>query len=163
MRGVNKLVCMPAAVVAAAMLMLSCSHSATHGDLTFAVGGGEAEVTGVSHSADSVVVPETVVVGGDTVSVTAIGRGAFDGCTKLVSVTIPQGVTKIGKGAFDGCTALRRVYCRIAAPLDIDSTTFRGVDRSRCQIFVPMMCEASYENADEWRQFGIATDAAASF
>ncbi|WP_193215932.1 leucine-rich repeat domain-containing protein [Pseudoprevotella muciniphila] len=42
-------------------------------------------------------------------SVTAIGRCAFDGCSKLKSITIPNSVTSIEKDAFEGCTGLTSV------------------------------------------------------
>jgi hypothetical protein len=35
--------------------------------------------------------------------VTSIGPGAFQGCSRLTSVTIPSNVTSIGKNAFKGC------------------------------------------------------------
>jgi len=41
--------------------------------------------------------------------VTAIGRGAFQGCTSLKSVIIPDGVETVGDYAFYGCTALRAI------------------------------------------------------
>ena len=36
-------------------------------------------------------------------------RVAFNGCTRLTSVTIAEGVTTIGQGAFNGCTGLTSV------------------------------------------------------
>lgn len=39
-------------------------------------------------------------------SVTAIGSGAFDGCSGLSSIKIPDGVTLIGDNAFYGCNGL---------------------------------------------------------
>ena len=42
-------------------------------------------------------------------SVTSIGDGAFDGCSGLTSVTIPDSVTSIGDGAFHNCRELIRV------------------------------------------------------
>lgn len=41
--------------------------------------------------------------------VTAIGEGAFTGCTGLESITIPHGVTSIAEDAFSGCTALETI------------------------------------------------------
>ena len=49
------------------------------------------------------VIPEKI---GD-VPVVAIAKRAFDGCTKLASISIPNTVEYIGAGAFDGCTALK--------------------------------------------------------
>ena len=42
-------------------------------------------------------------------SVTAIGDGAFGGCSGLTSITIPNSVTSIGNSAFDNCSGLTSV------------------------------------------------------
>jgi hypothetical protein len=44
-----------------------------------------------------------------TSTVTSIGNGAFQGCSALTSITIPNSVTSIGAAAFNGCTALTSV------------------------------------------------------
>jgi len=39
-----------------------------------------------------------------------IGNGVFNGCTSLVTVTIPSSVTGIGYSAFEGCSNLANIY-----------------------------------------------------
>lgn len=48
----------------------------------------------------------TVVLVTIHLSVTRIGEEAFDGCTSLESIDIPNRVSCIGEGAFRGCTSL---------------------------------------------------------
>lgn len=38
--------------------------------------------------------------------VVEIGKDAFKGCNKIISITIPNSVTAIGAVAFSGCTGL---------------------------------------------------------
>ena len=46
-------------------------------------------------------------------SVTSIGDDAFKGCSRLTSITVPNGATSIGEEAFDGCDALENVNVNI--------------------------------------------------
>ena len=57
----------------------------------------------------AVIIPETVAYNGTSYSVTSIGSSAFDGCTGLTGVEIPNCVTSIGNYAFRGCTSLASV------------------------------------------------------
>ena len=56
-----------------------------------------------------VTIPATVTYYTTTYSVTSIGRGAFDGCDSLTSVTIGNSVTNIGERAFGACVSLTSV------------------------------------------------------
>ncbi len=56
-------------------------------------------------SSAEVVIPSEV----DGVSVTAIARRAFSGCSEVTSVTIPEGITSIGDYAFEKCAALKSI------------------------------------------------------
>lgn len=72
-------------------------------DLTAAVTHGDNEYTG------DVEIPSTVVFKGRTFDVAAIGSNAFDECSSLKSVEIPNSVTSIGEYAFAECTSLASV------------------------------------------------------
>ena len=56
-----------------------------------------------------VVIPATVTYGDKSYSVTSIGGSAFEYCSGLTSVTIPNSVTSIGRSAFYGCSGLTSV------------------------------------------------------
>ncbi len=53
-----------------------------------------------------VIIPEAVTYKGRTLSVVAIGRFAFENCSELKSITIPNSVVAIDEDAFEGCSAL---------------------------------------------------------
>ncbi len=65
------------------------------------------EVTGIGTITDTdIVIPSTY----NEKPVTGIASGAFQNCTDLTSVTIPNSITSIGENAFVGCNTLTIIY-----------------------------------------------------
>ena len=54
-------------------------------------------------------IPESVTYNGTTYSVTSIGDNAFEYCSSLTSITIPNSVTSIGEYAFEYCSSLTSI------------------------------------------------------
>ena len=61
----------------------------------------------------------------DTTGLTSTGSWAFDGCSNLASVTIPDSVTSIGSYAFRGCSNLASVTIPDSVT-SIGESAFRG-------------------------------------
>ena len=62
----------------------------------------------IKYSGD-IVIPKTVTKDGVRYDVNGIAGGAFDFCTSVTSVTIPNSVTTIGDNAFNHCTSLTSI------------------------------------------------------
>ena len=100
-------------------LMLPATASAydfeVDGIYYYYIGDNQAGVTDADGSwytpdyLGDVIIPETVTYGGTTYSLTAIGESAFEHCTGLTSVTIPNSVIVIGDNAFRSCSGLTSV------------------------------------------------------
>jgi len=95
------------------------------GDFSYESSGTEVTVTRYTGPGGAVTIPESIQgqpvtsIGGRAFefctkvtsivlpdSVTSIGNDAFSGCFGLTSIVIPNSVTSIGKGAFFNCTSL---------------------------------------------------------
>ena len=62
-------------------------------------------ITGYTGPGGDVTIPDTI----NGLLVTRIGTGAFEPCTGLVDITIPNSVTSIGDYAFRGCSTVTNV------------------------------------------------------
>lgn len=70
----------------------------------------ECEVTySYSRYSGSIIIPASVTYAGSTFSVTKIGQSAFQDCTSLTSISLPNSITGIGYRAFCCCTSLASV------------------------------------------------------
>ncbi|MBQ6210300.1 MAG: leucine-rich repeat protein [Prevotella sp.] len=98
-----------------------------------------------------VVIPSTVTYDGKEYSVTAIAEKAFQGCSGLTSVYIPESVAAIGEYAFDGCGNLTSVTVAWETPVVINSTVFSN--SGNATLYVPIGTEATYKAADHWKAF----------
>ena len=93
------------------------AHDFEVGGIYYKINGDDVEVTykGTQYNqytneyAGHVTIPQTVTYNETTYSVTSIGWDAFEFCTALTGVTIPNSITHIGAWAFRGCTGLTSV------------------------------------------------------
>ena len=90
----------------------------------------------------NVTIPKTVTYGGTTYSVTSIGSYAFDYCTSLTSITLPNSVTTIGYDAFEDCRALTN----ITIPNSVTSIGWRAFEG--CSSLTSISVESGNQNYD---------------
>jgi len=139
---------------------------------------GEAEVTtgGIKYIG-KVSIPENVAYDNVTYSVTSIGNKAFEcctgltnvripnsvtslgeksffGCSNLTSVTIGKGVTSIGDYAFSGCPELIDVYCRTRKGATTGRDVFLDSDIQYATLYVPGVSVNGYKTTTPWSEFG---------
>ena len=127
----------------------------------------------------NIVIPKSVQYGGNTYSVTRIGGSAFDGCSGLTSVSIPDGVREIalnaflgckgltsvtipgsvnyiGDSAFGGCTNLNNIYSAIQTPFAISGNVFSTY--STATLTVPKGTKSAYQATAGWNKFYYIND-----
>ncbi len=88
-----------------AVLLLVNTPTIVQAQFTFTTNGAMIVITGYTGPGGSVVIPSTI----NGYEVTTIAAYAFDSCSNVTDVTIPNSVFTIGHGAFENCPSLVRV------------------------------------------------------
>ncbi|MBR3079113.1 MAG: leucine-rich repeat protein [Prevotella sp.] len=144
------------------MLICLCSLTALAADFTFddinynitSTEKQTVEVAGGIPYEGDFVIPDKVEWNGNEYSVTGIGEGAFAGCSRLTSITIPNSVTSIGSQAFIGCFDLTEIVSLITEPFPIDQNVWGGVvNPGKILLYVPVGTKELYYTTDGWKNF----------
>ena len=86
-------------------------------------------------------------------SVTRIGDSAFEYCSGLTKLTLPNSITSIGDYAFAYCSDLSKITSLAEIPPMCGSGVFDGVNKTNCELIVPIMSVTAYKQAEVWNEF----------
>ena len=86
--------------------------------------------------------------------VTRIGDDAFHYCFRLTSISIPESVTSIEDNAFSCCDFLTSIICHAEKVPELESSAFYYTPISKATLYVPASALADYKAADQWKDFG---------
>jgi len=87
------------------LLLLLTLPAAVQAQYHYLTKNGAITITPYNCFSGAMTIPSTI----NGLPVTSIGHQAFQSCTSLTSVTIPNSVTNIGDYAFSGCTSLSAI------------------------------------------------------
>lgn len=108
-----------------------------------------AVVNGTGALSGNVTLPNSIKPGdGKTYSVIGIAVGAFKDCS-ATSITIPSTVESIDNNAFEGCTKLKSLTFKSENPVTLASA---GVLPYDIPLYVPSSAVASYKAAERWNK-----------
>jgi len=78
---------------------------------------------------------------------------ALTNCTGLNNITIPASVTSIGEWALSYCTGLTELHCKSLTPPTATTSSFYGINKTTCKLYIPKGTTASYKGAIGWSDF----------
>ena len=62
-------------------------------------------------------------------------------------------MTSIGDYAFYGCNSFDSITCRALEPPVCSNFALDGINKWTCTLYIPEGCIASYQIADQWKDF----------
>ena len=114
-----------------------------------------AEVTeGDNEYSGDVTIPETITVDNVVHNVTSIGDYAFEECSSLTSITIPNSVTSIRSGAFSRCYEIENVYCYAETVPSTKTDAFSNSYIEDATLHVPESAINAYITTEPCSGFG---------
>ena len=90
-------------------LLAGASETVTVGDYSYLIVDGNASISKYNGTDTSVVVPTSFSYGGTNYRIRKIENFAFEGCTSIETLVIPDGISSLGYGAFKNCTSLNSI------------------------------------------------------
>jgi hypothetical protein len=92
----------------------------------------------------------TAITAEDLAGISTIANCAFYSCTKVVSVTIPDNIKKIGENAFDWCTGLKTIYLPEVPPELPSTKVFTDAKNDRIFYCKTQASLDAYKKAENW-------------
>ena len=85
------------------------------------------EITSVNNFVvGNIIIPQQIVVDDETFNITKIGAEAFDDCSFITNIILPETVTTILEGAFKNCSALKSI--NLDNIKEVGNNAFEGCD-----------------------------------
>ncbi|MGN1403998.1 MAG: leucine-rich repeat domain-containing protein, partial [Ruminococcus sp.] len=117
-------------------MVASAETTGTYGDLTYTAYDSCVYITDCDTSATSVEIPEEI----DGLPVTRIDDNAFEDCTLLTSVTLPDSIITIESCAFINCSSLESIFLSIYVEY-VGYAAFCGCDALKSIFFENINCD----------------------
>ena len=71
----------------------------------------------------------------------------------MTELTLPSSVTSIGAGAFGDCSGLSKITSLAEIPPVCGYSVFYGVNKTNCELIVPIVSVIAYKQAEVWNEF----------